>query len=371
MDTQEIVKKIATLKAALEKTDDPTLKATYSKSLSKYEAMLKETEDKIEKTEVKAAAEEKKVIVDVEEQIRKTKKLIAIETDPATKEKLQKRLDKLTGKVEEVKEEIKEEKKEIAEQKKAIKEAIKEVKSAKPEVRKKAIKKVAEKKVERKKIETKKVKRKAVLTKVLSELEQLIEDNKKLKAMYGQRFKKGKKKGKVMGDLVDLERDAARPAKPFGYRFKGKRTEKPTAEQIERGLRRGTVYKESRPNRADVYPTRRAKLADGGDVEMEMGGDMFASGGGVKSLIKSSKRLDAEYNKKFQKGVNKGKRMASTIDLNRDEDRPAKPFGYRFKGERYDVPTEEQVKRGLRRGTVYSEKRANKADVYPARKRKL
>ena len=70
----------------------------------------------------------------------------------------------------------------------------------------------------------------------LTELERLVENVKTLRQKY-------------VGKRVDLKRDGSRPAKPFGYRFKGKYDYRvPTPEQIERGKQRGTIRYEARPN---------------------------------------------------------------------------------------------------------------------------
>jgi myosin heavy subunit len=265
MDTQEILSKIAKLKRALESETDADVKASYNKKISALEAQVADAEAKVEKKEEKAAAEEKKTLSDADEKIKKLEKALASESDPDVKARYQKKLNELKGTLKDVKEEIKEEKKEIAEQKKEIKQAVKEVKSVQKEVRKTAIKKVAAKKVERKKVETKKTKRKEKLNRVLSDLDALIEKNKKLKSKYGSGYK-------GTGKPTDLERDAGRKAKPFGYRFVGKHDYRvPTEMQIKRGLKRGTIDYEARPNRADVNPSKKVKLADGG--MMSDGGD--------------------------------------------------------------------------------------------------
>ena len=261
MDTQEILSKIAKLKKAVESESDADVKASYNKKIAALEAQVAEAEAKVEKKEEKAASEEKKTLSEADEKIKKLEKALASESDPDVKARYQKKLNELKGTLKDVKEEIKEEKKEIAEQKKEIKQAVKEVKSVQKEVRKTAIKKAAKKKVERKKVETKKTKRKEKLQRVLSDLDAMIEKNKKLKSKYGSGYK-------GTGKPSDLERDAGRKAKPFGYRFVGKHDYRvPTEMQIKRGLKRGTIDYEARPNRADVNPDKKVKLAHGGNVK--------------------------------------------------------------------------------------------------------
>lgn len=237
------------------------MKASYNKKIAALEAQVADAEAKVEKKEEKAAAQEKKTLGEADEKIKKLEKALASESDPDVKARYQKKLNELKGTLKDVKEEIKEEKKEIAEQKKEIKQAVKEVKSVQKEVRKTAIKKVAKKKVERKKVETKKTKRKEKLNRVLSDLDAMIEKNRKLKSKYGSGYK-------GTGKPSDLERDAGRKAKPFGYRFVGKHDYRvPTEMQIKRGLKRGTIDYEGRPNRADVNPDKKVKLAHGGNVK--------------------------------------------------------------------------------------------------------
>jgi hypothetical protein len=256
MDTKELLSKIAKLKSAIEIETDPDVIKAYRKKVDSLEKQIAEAEQKVEKVEAKAAAEEKKDLSEAEIKIKKLKSAIEVETDPEVKERYQKKVKQLEETLKDVKQEIKEEKKEIAEQKKDIKQATKEVKSAQKEVRKTAIKKVAAKQVERKQVVTRKAKRKTKIKTIISDLDKLINKNKELKAKY---------KGKG----VDLKKDASRSAKPFGYRFVGKHDYRvPTEAQIRRGLKRGTIDYEARPNRSDKYPKGQkssyAKLADGG-----------------------------------------------------------------------------------------------------------
>lgn len=330
MDTQEILSKIAKLKKAVESESDADVKASYNKKIAALEAQVADAEAKVEKKEEKAAAQEKKTLGEADEKIKKLEKALASESDPDVKARYQKKLNELKGTLKDVKEEIKEEKKEIAEQKKEIKQAVKEVKSVQKEVRKTAIKKVAKKKVERKKVETKKTKRKEKLNRVLSDLDAMIEKNRKLKSKYGSGYK-------GTGKPSDLERDAGRKAKPFGYRFVGKHDYRvPTEMQIKRGLKRGTIDYEGRPNRADVNPDKKIKLADGG---------MMKKGGKVGS----SKEDRARY---------------------------AKPAGWRWKDEAVTKRVIERKQLSMQPSKkmrdkypdlVYYEDRLNKADKKPTR----
>ena len=325
MNPQEILAKIAKLKNAILSESDPDVKATYQKKVAALETQIAEAEKKVEQKEEKAAVEEKKELSEAEQKIAKLKAAIATESDPDVKERYQKKIDTLQGTLKEVKEEIKEEKKEIAEQKKEIKEAIKEVKTAVKtigqtekknddssaikakiaklkdaiakesdpdvkatyqkkvaaleaslsesekqiksdaksdvkEVRKTAIKKDAVKKVvvPTTPLPARQAKRKTKLKSIISDLDALIAKNAKLKSKYSSDYK-------GTGKPKDLKRDAARSAKPFGYRFVGKHDYRvPTDQQIRKGLKRGTIDYEARPNRSDVFPKKTVKLADGG-----------------------------------------------------------------------------------------------------------
>ena len=275
MDTKELVNKIAKLKNAIDSESDPDVKKAYQKKVDALEKQIAEAEVKVEKVEAKAAAEEKKDLNEAEQKISKLKAALASESDPDVKERYQKKIKQLEETLKDVKQEIKEEKKEIAEQKKDIKVATKEVKSAQKEVRKTAIKKVAAKQVERKQVVTRKAKRKTKIKSIISDLDALINKNKELKAKY---------KGKG----VDLKRDAGRAAKPFGYRFTGKYDYRvPTEAQIRKGLKRGTIDYEGRPNRSDKYPKAVAKLADGGQLKEYL---FNFEGGGWNSISATNKR---------------------------------------------------------------------------------
>jgi len=295
MDTQEILSKIAKLKKAVASEEDADVKASFNKKIATLEAQVAESEAKVEKKEEKSAAEEKKTLSEAEEKIKKLEKAISSEEDADVKSRFQKKLNELKGTLKDVKEEIKEEKKEIAEQKKEIKQAVKEVQSVQKEVRKTAIKKVAAKKVERKKVEAKKTKRGEKLQSVLSDLDAMIEKNRKLKSKYGSGYE-------GTGKPSDLERDAKRKAKPFGYRFIGKHDYRvPTEMQKKRGLKRGTIDYEARPNRADVNPDKKIKLADGG---------MMADGGNINEIVdaiyysnNNKNKINTSFGSKTKEGL--------------------------------------------------------------------
>lgn len=80
------------------------------------------------------------------------------------------------------------------------------------------------------------------------------------KAMEARKAKQESRQGK------GSERDAARPAKPFGWRLKGKHNyRKPTREDI----RTGKAYYEARINRADSKRNKFPMLERGGEIEKQ------------------------------------------------------------------------------------------------------
>jgi myosin heavy subunit len=274
MNTQEVIAKLNKYKEMLDQESDADIKARYKSKISQLEDSLKESEQKVEKLEQKVAAEEQKELSEVEKKIKKYQDFLSSESDPDIKARYQKKIKELQDSLNEVKVEIKEEKKEIAEQKAEIKKAVKAVKSVKATKveKKEAVKKVEKKVRERKQVTEKRTRRGKKIKKIMSDLDRLIEGNKKLKAKY-------------TGKGVDLKKDAARSAKPFGYRFVGKHDYRvPTKAQIKSGKASGKVVYEGRANRSDVYPKRAVKLAKGGQ---------FAHGG----------MTDSEYTRKLDKVV--------------------------------------------------------------------
>lgn len=333
MQNKEILEKIGKLEKAMASESDPDVKARYQKKISELNAQLKKEEEK----EVKEEKQMNQSVNEAEEKIKKLEKALASETDPDVKARYEKKIADLKATVKEVKEEIKEEKKEAKEEKKVMTKTKKEMKSSKPSVRKAAVKKVAAK---TKKTKEKKDERKSKIKKVLSELDALIEKNKKLRAKYGSDYK-------GTGKPSSLERDAGRKAKPFGYRFKGKNDYRvPTQEQIKRGLKRGTIDYEARPNRADVTTKRKVKLEHGGDID----GTTFV-----------------EMKKRGGKVVGKSPE---------DKARFAKPAGWRWKEEAFEkgivgraalAKSPSKYMRDKYPDLVYYEDRLNKADKKPTR----
>lgn len=225
------------------------------------------------------------------------------------------------------------------------------------------------------------------MRKIATELSALIEKNKKLRKKYE-------------GQGVDLDRDAGRSAKPFGYRFKGKKDYRvPTEAQIKRGLKRGTIDYEARPNRSDVYPKGYK-----GKIKLEEGG-MMAKGGMTKE--KAEKRLE-ELRKELRAerisyaelaelqslkkyidksdvelleaaGVDEFKKggdvQGKQTDKAKDGQRFAKPRGWRWKDEALKVvgkvkmgKSPSKFMRDKYPDLVYWEDRIDKSDKNPSRK---
>ena len=360
MNSTELVQQIEKIEKNLNNPNLPdSAKAKLKERVEKLKADLKEAEKGIEKKEEKLEKEEKKVQSDVQDEIAKLEKNLNNPNLPdSVKEVMRKKIAAAKEKLAEQKQEIKEDKKEAAEEKKEIKQAVKDVekvakeveKVAKQEkeededeekpkksVRKKPIKKAIKKPVVReKKRAERSEKRKKEMRKIATELSALIEKNKKLRKKYE-------------GQGVDLDRDAGRSAKPFGYRFKGKKDYRvPTEQQIKRGLKRGTIDYEARPNRSDVYPKGykgKIKLEEGGMME---DGGMMKKGGDVQGKV-TNKALDGQ--------------------------RFAKPKGWRWKDEALDVvgkvkmgKSPSKFMRAKYPNLVYWEDRPDKSDKNPSRK---
>lgn len=312
--SQEIITKLAKYKDYYQSEDDAEMKARYKKKIDELEAQLKEFNAKEEQAVV---AEEKK-ISEVEVKLNKYKDYYDSEDDAEMKARYKKKIDELQKQVDA-------EKGEIAKEQKVIEEnndAVKEVQQAPTkEKRKAAVKAVTKKAKVVRSIAVKKTQRKKRLNIIISQLDRLIKRNKSL--------------SKYRGANVNLERDAARPAKPFGYRFKGKHDYRvPTKDQIKRGLKSGKVVYEGRANRSDKFPKGVKKT----DIKLKAGG---------------------------------------TVDIKSDKQRFGKPNGYRWR----DVAVEDGIisKSSLSKTPskkmrqkypeyVDFENRLNKADKKPSRR---
>lgn len=125
-------------------------------------------------------------------------------------------------------------------------------------------------------------------------------------------------KGFDSGGSTDEARDKQIKAKPYGWRFRGKRTGRPTEADFADGRVRKAIYWKGELSGSDV--DLRKKLEDGGEIEVfEISDDetlnWYKSGG------------------------------ATDIDL--DRARKAKPYGWRFRGEgKNSRPTAKDLKDG-------------------------
>ena len=255
---QEILDKIGQYEKGLSNPKLPD--ATKAAMVNKIEALKKDAEaleEKIEKKEEKKEEQEKKSIADLKAKVAQYEKGLSNPKLPeATKSSMKKMIAKIEQDIKEQEKEVKEDKKESEQEKKEVKKAIQEVE--KVAKRKTPIKRtpIAPKiKIQEKKREVKQEKRQGKIKEIMTDLQKLVEKNKELREKY---------KGKG----VDLEKDAGRSAKPFGYRFVGKHDYRvPTEAQVKAGKKRGTIDYEARPNRSDKYPKATAKLAKGGDFE--------------------------------------------------------------------------------------------------------
>ena len=267
MSNQEILDQIAKFEKGLSNPNIPeSTKNTIKSKIDGLKAQLEKVEEKVEKKEEKLQAEEKKIQSELEENIVKWEKGLNNPNIPASaKEAIKKKIAAAKEEVSKQKAEIKEDVKEADKEKKEVKAAVKklaEVAKKAGKVKGKKIPKVVVKEEQR---EKKSEKRQSKLKGMMDELQKLIHKNKFLASKYE-------------GKGVDLKRDAARPAKPFGYRFTGKDNYAvPTKEQIKKGLKDGSIDYEGRPNRSDKGPKKDYKLKDGGDVDGNQNAEMVLS----------------------------------------------------------------------------------------------
>jgi len=270
--TQEIQLEIDRLKKQLQNQNIPaSLKEKISLKLKALENTVEKTEEQVQVIEKKEEKLEKEAESDLSDAIDRMEKQLKNPRVPdSLKDKIRAKLEKAKADVKEVKKEQVEEKKikeeKVAQAKQEVKETLKKVKEViqkktstpkeKTEEVKKAVTKSSEAVQKAKKAteeSTKSTKKRTSKLKgALRELQQIINANPTLKALY---------KGKG----VDLKRDAARQAKPIGYRFKGKHN-----YRIPKNLDNPNVYYEGRPDKGDAYQNKRR-------------GVYFADGGGVKS----------------------------------------------------------------------------------------
>jgi len=282
MTNEQILQDVARLEKGLTNPNIPdTAKDKLRVKIENLKSQLQKVEEKMEKKEEKVEKEEKKAQDSLEDTIARFEKGLDNPNIPASaKEKLREKIAAAKKELAEQKKEIKEDKKEAQQEKKEVKKAVEKlekvakrktpIKKAKKEVQKKEVE-IKKVKIKEKAREIKVVKRKRKLKVIMTSLEKLIAKNSRLKKDY--LTQEGKSKVK------DLDRDAGRSAKPIGFRFRGKHDyRKPTPTEITKGLKRGTVYKESRPNRGDVFPKgyrgsisglKKKKFGEGGTLNVK------------------------------------------------------------------------------------------------------
>ena len=316
------------------------------------DAAREKLEDQLDELEILLEEEE---IITVQEK-----------TNDKLKAEAEKKIEKLEKVVEspktapKVKQQVK---KSIASAKKQVKEAVKEdEKERKAKYQARAKKKVAEVKSGAKRGRPKKVATpvKKVVKKRVSKAE--VKYTKALKSLNALVNKTAELKAKYKGKGVDLEKDASRKAKPFGYRLKGNNYRRPTKAEIKSG----EAYWEGRPNRADVKRSQYPKLEDGG---------MMKKGGRTKAALIADQRLKAKKpgRRVAESGDVYYESRANRSDMNRRlrlED-----GGMMAKGGRTKKRTKAQIiadqrlkakkpgRRVSESGEVYYESRENRADV--------
>ena len=316
---------------------------------------------------------------DIREEIKILKEEIAIaEKEESAKDKMKEQAEKKIEKLEKVvaspktapkvKQQVK---KSIVSVKKQVKEAVKEdEKERKAKYQARAKKKVAEVKSGAKRGRPKKVAKpvKKAVKKRVSKAE--VKYTKALRSLNALVNKTAELKAKYKGKGVDLEKDASRKAKPFGYRLKGNNYRRPTKAEIKSG----EAYWEGRPNRADVTRSKYPKLEDGG---------MMKKGGRTKAALIADQRLKAKKpgRRLAESGEVYYESRANRSDVNRKlrledggmmakdammEDGGMMKKGGRTKASIIADKRYKALKAGKRvsaSGEVYYESRANRSDV--------
>lgn len=339
-------------------------------NISKMMADLKDLEESLDELPEEFKDDIREEIKILKEEISMAKKEESAKDK--MKEQAEKKIEKLEKVVEspktapKVKQEVK---KSIASVKKQVKEAVKEdEKERKAKYEARAKKKVASVKSGAKRGRPKKVEKavKKVVKKRVSKAE--IKYTKALRSLNALVNKTAELKAKYKGQGVDLEKDALRKAKPFGYRLKGNNYRRPTKAEIKSG----EAYWEGRPNRADVKRSTYPKLEDGGMMD---DGGMMAKGGRTKKRTKAQIIADQRF-----KAKKPGRRLAESgevyyesrenrSDVNRKlrlEDGGMMKKGGRTKASIIADKRYKALKAGKRvsaSGEVYYESRANRSDV--------
>ena len=335
MTRAEIKERVAKIKRALA---SPALPEA---AREKLEDQLDELEILLEEEEIITVQEKTndKLKAEAEKKIEKLEKVVASpKTAPKVKQQVKKSI--VTAK-KQVKEAVKEDEKERkakyqARAKKKVAEVKSGAKRGRPKKVAKPVKKAVKKRVSKAEVK---------YTKALRSLNALVNKTAELKAKY---------KGKG----VDLEKDASRKAKPFGYRLKGNNYRRPTKAEIKSG----EAYWEGRPNRADVTRSKYPKLEDGG---------MMRKGGRTKAALIADQRLKAKKpgRREAESGQVYYESRPNRSDVNRRlrlEDGGMMKKGGRTKAALIADQRLKAKKPGRREaesGQVYYESRPNRSDV--------
>jgi len=253
---EQILKNIERAEQALSRTEREGAKAALNKQITQMKSDLAALEKETIKKEEKIEEKEKEAINDLDAEIANCEAILKRQPGAKIKEVFEKKLKQAKEKKAALAQEAKEDKAEAKQELKEVKDAVKDIEKA--VAAGKTTEPIKKPKIEEKKREDKSKKRVIALKTAITSLQSLVDKNKELKDLY-------------QGKKVDLERDAGRPAKPFGYRFTGNDYRVPTPAQVKAGLKRGNIDYEARPNRSDVYPKGyqgnvRQKLADGGTI---------------------------------------------------------------------------------------------------------
>lgn len=344
MTKQELQSQIAGKERLLQ---NPSFAESAKVAVKNQLTKLKEELEKLEQAE-KAADEAKKAAEAAEKKAESTES----KADEKKAEAAEKKAEAAEEKVEEIKEEIKE----------GLEGVEKKIKKAgRP---KGSGKKIHEKPAKKKAAKPKKQKRKRRVTKVEAKAKKAAP---KVEKKAPKRKKRATKKESITSFLAknkvakakyktvssaSKKRDADKPAKPFGYRLRGKGNyRRPTKEEIKAGK----AYWEGRPTKADVRRTGYPKLEHGGTLddkiigdpnnsELLAGGDFFQDGGNVWSGSVG----DVEGAGMFAKGGGifgfGGDGRGNRTHHNKGRSWTADRAGYNKK-EDYEIPMRKRAKR--------------------------
>lgn len=340
---QDILDNIAKLRKGLSNPNIPeSAKQKLLAKISEMEVQLAAAQKEVEKKEEKIEKQEEKAQEDLQATVDKLEKGLKNPNIPeSAKAKLREKIDAAKKQIAENKQQAENDKQQAEKEKEQVKEAVKDLKEVAKDVKEKKTPKPINPKLKQKiqlkekERKEKSEKRNEKIEKIMTELEVYISKNKKLTALY-DKSKPGS----------SLERDAARPSKPAGYRFVGKhdyRDPKKVLSQKEfkKQLANGKIDYENRPNRADVKPKGSVKLAQGGAL-----GSGKSHQDGMRTAKPSGLRYkDGAVGKRYKDGAGNWIKITAA-DVERKH--PSMAFANKY-------PT-----------LVYSEARPTKSDKKPS-----